>query len=108
MITRDSLRSVLAGPGDDQDEQSKREIEAEAVTYLVGQYCGLDTSGSAFYLVVWQDDEPESIQSRLDRISSTAEEIIEVIDRSVSVVRRRTSLHVAVSFYCAAEGWRRA
>jgi len=64
---------------DDEDERSKREVEAEAVAYIVGRYCGLDTSGSAFYLAAWQDDEPESIQDRFGRISSTAEEIIEVI-----------------------------
>lgn len=30
-------------------ERSKREDEAEAVAYVVGRYCGLDTSESAFY-----------------------------------------------------------
>ena len=65
---------------DDEDERSKREVEAEAVAYIVGRYCGLDTSGSAFYLAAWQDDEPEAIQDRFGRISSTAEEIIDVID----------------------------
>jgi hypothetical protein len=65
---------------DDEAERSKREVEAEAVAYIVGRYCGLETSGSAFYLAAWQDDEPESIQDRFGRISSTAEEIIDVID----------------------------
>lgn len=35
---------------DDGTERSKREVEAEAVAYAVGRYCGLDTTGSAFYL----------------------------------------------------------
>ena len=35
---------------DDDTERSKREVEAEAVAYVVGRYYGLDTSGSAFYL----------------------------------------------------------
>ena len=65
---------------DDEDERSKREVEAEAVAYIVGRYCGLDTSGSAFYLAAWQGDDPELIQDRLERITSTAEEIIEMID----------------------------
>ncbi|WP_336361761.1 DUF955 domain-containing protein [Haladaptatus sp. ZSTT2] len=65
---------------DDEAERAKREVEAEAVAYIVGRYCGLETSGSAFYLAAWQDDEPESIQDRFGRISSTAEEIIDVID----------------------------
>ncbi|WP_134672261.1 ArdC-like ssDNA-binding domain-containing protein [Halorussus marinus] len=65
---------------DDEEERAKREVEAEAVAYIVGRYCGLDTSGSAFYLAAWQGDGPESIQNRFGRISNTAEEIIDVID----------------------------
>ena len=57
---------------DDEAERSKREVEAEAVAYIVGRFFGLDTSGSAFYLAAWQDDDPEVIQDRLERISSTA------------------------------------
>ena len=41
---------------DDATERAKREVEAEAVRYIVGRYFGLDTSGSAFYLAAWQDD----------------------------------------------------
>ena len=33
---------------DDEPERSKREVEAEAVAYIVGRYYGLDTSRSAF------------------------------------------------------------
>jgi hypothetical protein len=33
---------------DDDTERSKHEFEAEAVAYVVGSYCGLDTSRSAF------------------------------------------------------------
>jgi len=44
---------------DDDTERSKREVEAEAVAYVVGRYCGLDTSGSAFYLAAWESDDPE-------------------------------------------------
>jgi hypothetical protein len=58
-------------------ERAKREVEAEAVAYIVGRYCGLDTSGSAFYLAAWKSDDPEVIRDRLDRISRTAEEVIE-------------------------------
>ncbi|WP_254534055.1 ImmA/IrrE family metallo-endopeptidase [Natrinema gelatinilyticum] len=64
---------------DDEAERSKREVEAEAVAYIVGRYFGLDTSGSAFYLASWQDDDPEVIQDRLGRISSTVQEIIDVV-----------------------------
>ncbi|WP_224338104.1 ArdC-like ssDNA-binding domain-containing protein [Haloprofundus halobius] len=61
---------------DDEPERAKREVEAEAVAYIVGRYFGLDTSGSAFYLAAWQGDDSEAIQERLGRISSTAQEII--------------------------------
>jgi hypothetical protein len=64
---------------DDDTERSKREVEAEAVAYVVGRYCGLDTSGSAFYLAAWESDDLEVIQDRLGRISSTAQKIIGAI-----------------------------
>ncbi|MBP1986619.1 adenylate kinase family enzyme [Halolamina salifodinae] len=65
---------------DDDTERSKREVEAEAVAYVVGRYCGLDTSGSAFYLAAWESDGPEVVRDRLDRISRTAEKIIDALE----------------------------
>ncbi|WP_459190929.1 ArdC-like ssDNA-binding domain-containing protein [Halosimplex sp. J119] len=65
---------------DDDTERAKREVEAEAVAYIVGRYFDLDTSGSAFYLAAWQDDDVDAIQNRLGRIGSTAEELIEIVD----------------------------
>ncbi|WP_097009660.1 ArdC-like ssDNA-binding domain-containing protein [Natronoarchaeum philippinense] len=62
---------------DDQAEQSKREVEAEDVAYLVGRHFGLDTSGSAFYLAAWNDDETDTLLERLGRISRTATEIVD-------------------------------
>ena len=67
---------------DDDTERAKREVEAEAVAYVVGRYCGLDTSGSAFYLAAWESDDPEIVRDRLDRICSTAEELIDVLEDS--------------------------
>ncbi len=64
---------------DDEAERSKREVEAEAVAYIVGRFFGLDTSGSAFYLAAWQDDDPEVVQDRLGRIGSIAQEIIDIV-----------------------------
>jgi hypothetical protein len=64
---------------DNGTERAKREVEAEAVAYIVGRYCGLDTSGSAFYLAAWNSDDTEVIQERLQRISRTAEELIGVL-----------------------------
>jgi hypothetical protein len=65
---------------DDRDERAKREVEAEAVAYVVGRYFGLDTSNSAFYLAAWQGEEADVIQERLGRISSVSDEFIEVIE----------------------------
>ena len=61
-------------------ERSKREVEAEAVAYVVGRYCGLDTSGSAFYLAAWESDDSKVVRERLGRISRTAEELIDVLE----------------------------
>ena len=58
--------------GGDRDERAKREVEAEAVAYVVGRHFGLDTSKSAFYLAAWQDEESDAIQGRLERISGVA------------------------------------
>jgi hypothetical protein len=65
---------------DDDTERSKREVEAEAVAYVVGRYCGLDTSGSAFYLAVWESDDPEVVRERLGRISTSAQEVIDTLE----------------------------
>jgi hypothetical protein len=67
---------ALRASVDDEAERPKREVEAEAVAYIAGRYFGLDTSGSAFYLAAWQDDDPGVIQDRLGRISSTAQEVV--------------------------------
>lgn len=67
---------------EDGDERSKREVEAEAVAYVVGRHFGLDTSNSAFYLAAWADDEVDVLEERLGRISSTSERLIGVIGRS--------------------------
>ncbi|WP_226024056.1 ArdC-like ssDNA-binding domain-containing protein [Halomicrobium salinisoli] len=65
---------------DDDTERAKREVEAEAVAYVVGRYCGVDTSGSAFYLAAWESDDSEIVRERLGRISRTAEELIHVLE----------------------------
>jgi hypothetical protein len=68
---------------DDHDERAKREVEAEAVAYVVGRHFGLDTSNSAFYLAAWQEDESELIQERLSRISTVSAELIAAINQSL-------------------------
>lgn len=61
---------------DDDTERSKREVEAEAVAYVVGRHFGLDTRNSAFYLAAWRGDDTGILEERLGRISKTADKII--------------------------------
>jgi hypothetical protein len=79
-LIHDYAHAILHFDIDDDTERSKREIEAVAFAYVVGRYCGLDTSGSAFYLAPWSSYNPEIIRERLGRISRTAEEVIEVFE----------------------------
>lgn len=65
---------------DDEDERSRREVEAESVGYIVAKYFGLDPSNSAFYLAGWDADCEDTIEDRLNRISDTAADIIEAVD----------------------------
>ena len=68
----------------DETERAKREVEAEAVVYIVGRHCGLDMSGSAFYLAAWDAGSAETIRDRLKRISETATKLIESLEESGS------------------------
>ncbi len=82
-LVHEYAHAMLHGGVDDETERSKRELEAEAVGYIVGRYFGLDTSGSAFYLAAWQDEETDTILDRLQRISSTGQKIIDVVDEVI-------------------------
>jgi hypothetical protein len=46
----------------------------------LGGSCGLDTSGSAFYVAACVSNDPEVVLERLGRIHRTAEESIEVLE----------------------------
>ncbi len=82
-IVHEYAHALLHNDVDDETERSKRELEAEAVGYIVGRYFELDTSGSAFYLAAWEGDDSEAILDRLDRISSTAQEVIDIVDGAI-------------------------
>ncbi|MDT3435541.1 ImmA/IrrE family metallo-endopeptidase [Haloarcula sp. 1CSR25-25] len=79
VLIHEFAHALLHSGVTDNPEREKREVEAEAVAYVVGRHFGLDMSGSALYLAAWQSDEPDTILDRLDRISRTATEIIEAI-----------------------------
>jgi hypothetical protein len=69
-------------PNDDKnpDERSKREVEAESVAYLVARHLGLDPENSKFYLATWHDDDADTIQHRLNRITTVAGEFINALE----------------------------
>lgn len=66
------------------DKKSKRtkEIEAEAVSYTVCQYYGIETSPNSFgYIATWSKElEMRELTASLDTIRKTAAELIEGID----------------------------
>ncbi|WP_135306031.1 zincin-like metallopeptidase domain-containing protein [Haloarcula amylovorans] len=62
------------------EKKSRLEVEAEAVAYIVSRHFGLDPGNSAFYLAAWDEDAPATVRDRLDRISSTAADLIEAIE----------------------------
>ena len=80
ILIHEIAHAELHSPSIDGQEQRARELEAEAVAYVVSRKLGLDASGSAFYVAAWADDDPEAIEERLDRITSTAGDIIDAIE----------------------------
>ncbi len=90
-LVREYAHALLHSGVDDEAERSKRELEAEAVGYIVGRYFELDNSGSAFYLAAWHGDEPETILNRLEWIRSTAQEIIDVVSEVIDDERSGAS-----------------
>ena len=79
-LIHEYAHAELHDPTMNDDERHKREVEAEAVAYTVGRHFGLDMSGSELYVASWSEDSGGEIRDRLDRISRTAETIIEAVD----------------------------
>ena len=65
---------------EDETERLKREVESEAVAYVVGRHFGLDTSHSAF---TWRPGRTRTLilQKRFGRLSRTASSLIEAVER---------------------------
>jgi hypothetical protein len=63
--------------GSETSTKRGREVEAEAVAYVVGRYFGLDVENSRFYLAGWAGADTGEIRERMDAISRAAEAIIE-------------------------------
>jgi hypothetical protein len=67
--------------GDDRQNftRKEKELEAEAVAYVVGSHFGLSDLASPNYLALWDADESK-ILDRIDRIRTTATDIIKSIE----------------------------
>jgi len=79
-LVHELAHALLHGAISDPLARSSQELEAEAVAYIVGRHCGLDTSGSSFYLAAWADDDPDAIRGRLGRISQAAQRLLDVVE----------------------------
>lgn len=58
--------------------REEKELEAEAVSYVVGKYFGLEVVTSANYIAMWSGGR-DSILAHLEHISKTSEEIINAL-----------------------------
>ncbi|WP_425492997.1 hypothetical protein [Natrinema amylolyticum] len=82
---------------DDETERSKRELEIEAVGYIVGRYFGLDTSGSAFYLAAWEgDDEVRKLYDQYQTAESDAERHEIALEMGKLDGRRHAEIYAAL------------
>ncbi|WP_284011595.1 ArdC-like ssDNA-binding domain-containing protein [Haloarcula pelagica] len=80
MLIHEFAHAKLHFDVEDETERAKREVEAEAVAYIVSRHFGLDPDNSAFYLAAWDGEAAETLRDRLDRISSTAADLIDVVE----------------------------
>jgi len=79
-LIHEFAHAVLHFDCEDEPERASREVEAEAVAYIVSRHFGLDADNAAFYLAAWDGEASETVRDRLDRISRTASEIIAKIE----------------------------
>ncbi|AEJ43710.1 hypothetical protein TC41_1790 [Alicyclobacillus acidocaldarius subsp. acidocaldarius Tc-4-1] len=77
----DDRFTVVEGGGPSPERQ-QMEIEAEAVAYCVASAFGFDTSDySVGYVWAWSDGDKRKLRASLERITKTAQQIIEEIER---------------------------
>lgn len=67
------------GPDREDFSRENKELEAEAVAFVVGSHFGLADLASPNYLALWDADE-KKILARIDRIRNTTAEIIKAIE----------------------------
>ena len=74
-LLHEYAHALLHDPADTAD-RAARELEAEAVAYVVGQHFGLGMDGSALYLAAWSGDDADRLLERCERIHETAATVI--------------------------------
>ena len=72
---------------DTDKESDVKELEAESTAFVVCSYFNIDTSDYSFgYLAKWSSDrELSTLKSSLDTIQKTSKELIEDIEKSMSI-----------------------
>ena len=87
--------SILHGQ-EDEKSRSTEELEAESVSYVVCQYCGVETGANSFgYLASWsKDKELSELRACLATINKTANQLIGEIDRHFAEVCKERGIEL--------------
>ena len=87
--------SILHGQ-EDEKSRSTEELEAESVSYVVCQYCGVETGSNSFgYLASWsKDKELSELRACLATINKTANQLIGEIDRHFAEVCKERGIEL--------------
>lgn len=87
--------SILHGQ-EDEKSRSTEELEAESVSYVVCQYCGVETGANSFgYLASWsKDKELPELRACLATINKTANQLIGEIDRHFAEVCKERGIEL--------------
>lgn len=87
--------SILHGQ-EDEKSRSTEELEAESVSYVVCQYCGVETGANSFgYLASWSKDrELSELRACLATINKTANQLIGEIDRHFAEVCKERGIEL--------------
>jgi hypothetical protein len=92
---REYAHELLHHAADRPASRDTRELEAEAVAFVVGAAVGLDTTDSSRdYIHLYRGDR-EALAQSLTRVQQTASAILHAIEREPSHVPTKNSLLLA-------------
>ncbi len=77
-LIHEYAHALIHGPTDTTAREA-RELEAEAVAYVVGRHAGLEMDGSAFYLAAWAGEDADRVLERCERIRETSVRVIDAM-----------------------------